>query len=720
VFDSEDCRDRFRGERAAQAAVAALEARRSAGEAEGIYRGTPPGGLRRDPTGSSRLSLPDPALLGGQGQAPDGEPAAPPPSRPLLAALVLASVGALGGAFAGLAGWLRWPAALALLGAAALAARLGMPASSGPGLRRFDSGWGGVLGAVGVALAAVGALLSPNAAGPFGALVGAGVAAAAVLVRGYLDQRARTPVDRLARDLVAALPASLRVPVPDEANPFEVDVAERSASDVRVGDDVLAFEGEVVGVDGVVRAGAGSVLLHPGARTPAPRDPGDPVLAGARVVEGALRITVTRAGAERALVRPRRFGSGEGQGAATVARLADGAATWAGFAALAAALSALVLAGGAGVADALAAAGAVLVGAPFIGIRRAAELPLVGAALSAARRGIFFPDAATLDRAGRVAFCTLSTRGQLTEGRPAVVDLLPVEDASVERAIALAAGVEAAVGDHPIARGILRYADRHHVAPAQVRRSLHVPGRGVTGVGPEGEEIVLGNRQLLLAAGVSVAMADAEAAPVEATGKTVLFLGAGGHVRAVLVLSDRPRPGARAAVQRLFDLGIDVVLLSGDHRGTVEVFARDLDLVDVRAELTPEERGEEVRRLRGASGPVAATGIPAHDDAVLRAADVPIALDAAGGPAGDRGIALTSKDLRDAAGALWIARAARGVSRRATYGSVALGAVVALVAAVGLVGPGLAALLGLALDATTLTLGNRLLTRIDLRIPARS
>jgi len=735
VFDSPECADRFREERAAAQAVAELEAQR--GQADRLS-GTPPGGLRRDPTGRTRRSLPPGATaLGADGAAGTGTaetsgwgapgeaavalgPGAVAPGRPVLLGLGLAGLAALTGALMPLAGWLLVPAAVALLAATGLAIRVGLPQDPSRALQRLDSGWGGVLGAVGAALAAVAALLIEEPGGPAGPLVGAAVATSTVLLRSWLDRRARLPVRRLAAELTAELPQTLRVPVPDEANPFEVDVAERPAAEIRVGEDVLAFEDEVVGVDGVVRAGTGLVLLHPGARTPVRRRPGDPILAGARVTEGALRITVSRSGNERALVRPRRFGSGEGPGAATVARVANGVAGWAGLAALAGATGALAIGGTAGVAGALAAAGAVLVGVPFVGIRRAAELPLVGAALSAARRGVFFPEAAVLDRAGRVTVCALGTRGQLTEGRPVVVEVLPVEGASSDRALALAAGIETAVEDHPIARGVLRHAERHRVEPVAVRRVLPMPGRGITGVSPEGEEIVFGNRQLLLAAGVSVAVADAEAAPFETTGKTVLFLGVGGHVRAIFVLADRPLPGARAAVQRLFDLDVEVVLLSGDHRGTVEVFAKDLDLVNVRAELSPGERGDEVQRLRGPSGLVAAVGIPAHDEAVLRAADVPIALDAAGAFAGERGIALASQDLRDAAAALWIARAARGVSRRATFGSVALGGLVVVLATAGLVGPGIAALFGLAIDGSTLGLGTRLLTRIDLRVPARS
>lgn len=686
-FDGPECADAFRAARAAHVAE---------------RRSTP-----TEPPSRRSAVPPAPIAL-----EPEPEPAPAEGVWPAVG-LTLAAVGALLGAMAAVPG-LGVASAAASLGAAGVALQLGrLGAADG---RR----WGSLPGPAGVTLAAVGALIAGPAGAPSWPLVGVGVAALATVGRAWLDLRARQPVDRAASALVAALPGRVRVPLRDAANPFDVDVGERDTSEVRVGEEVLAFEGETLGVDGVVAGGQAAVYLHPGARTPTPRRLGDPVLAGARVVEGSLRVRATRAGDERALVRPRAFGRSETTDAAPMARLARRLTTWGGLAAIGAASGGLALGGASGAAAALSAAAAVLLGAPFVGLRRGAELPLVGGAAAAGARGIVFLDPSVLERAGRASVCALGTRGQLTEGEPRVVDVLPVAGgADAADLLALAAGLEAGAGDHPIARAVLRFADHRGVSPRPARRVVPVPGRGVTGVGPGGEPLVIGNRQLLLKAGVSVAVADAEAAPLETGGQTVLFLGVDGHVRGLLVLSDAARPGARAAVQRLFDLGVEVVLLSGDHRATVETLARELDLQNVRAELSPDERGEEVRRLRGAGGTVAAVGLPTIDDAALASADVPIVLDGAGGPL-EHAVALATRDLRDAAASLWIARAARVASRRAVYGSLAAGLLVVLAAATGVVGPGVASVLGLAVDASTVSLGARLLRRIDLRVPARA
>jgi P-type E1-E2 ATPase len=241
----------------------------------------------------------------------------------------------------------------------------------------------------------------------------------------------------------------------------------------------------------------------------------------------------------------------------------------------------------------------------------------------------------------------------------------------------------------------------------------------VTAVGPGGEPFVIGNRQLLLDEGVSIAVADAEAEACEARGLTALFIGLGGRVRAVVALQDGVRPGARAAVQRLFDLGIEVVLLSGDHHGTVEALAHNLDVAHVKSELLPEERVSEVRRLRETGRAVAVFGRGPYDDATVGAADVPVVLGAAGAHTGELTVALATDDVRDGAAALWIARATRLETWRGVLTAMGGGGLLVAAAAVGWAAPAVAAIGSLAIDAFALPAGARLLRRIELRVPAR-
>lgn len=576
-----------------------------------------------------------------------------------------------------------------------------------------------IVGPLGVGIAGLAALLArisdPTA---WVGLAGTAIAAGAIVLRSWLDARAWAPVDAALNRLLAPLPETVRAPLESTHHPLEMRTSWVDTTRIRTSEEVVAVEGEVVAVDGVVRNGEAWAYLHAGTETRVRRSVGDPLMAGARIVEGSVKLVATRVGEDRALARTKRFGDAEGPTASRVARLAGRLASIGTMAVLVGAVFALGFAEGDTLARRIAAAAAVLLAAPLLSIRRAV-VPSLAAAIAGGQRGTIFHTGATLEAAGRCQVAAFCAHGTLTEGHPEVLEVHSVDGTSPEVMIALAAGAEAVADTHPIARAILRCAEARGIAREHVRRAAWIPGRGITALGPQGEPLVIGNRQLLLAEGVSVAVADAEAARAEAVGHTAVFLGIGGRVRGVFVLQDAERIGARAAVQRVFDLGIEAVLLSGDHRGTVESIARTIGLSHVKAELLPSERGLEVRRLAETAGRVAVIGRPGNDDDALAAADVPILMAAAGGPVPDRGVAIAGEDVRDAAEALFIARAARTETLRILLAGVAGGGALVTLAAFGFLSPAVAAVLSVGVDAYVLPSGIRLLRRIALRIPAR-
>ncbi len=698
----------LRGERAHERAPAAAreEGRRAPSERPDSFEGSkrsanPP--LTEAP--ASRATSPAPLAGGAASAAPD---AAPFPALASACAGLAVVLGLVPGSM------LASLTACAFVVVASVAA---LRTSAPDGKRAGLLVWAAA--PVGAILASVAALLALfSGEESFAAMSGAGVAALSTIVRAWLDGKTRRPVAEVANALTAPIPRKVRAPVREAEALHGSDDEEVPTDRVRAGEEVLALKGEVVAVDGVVKGGEADVLLYPSSRVPVRRKTGDPLLAGARVVDGELRLMATRVGDDRALFRPQRFGQGIGPGAARVARTAEQATRLGSIVAVTVATFGLAFAdAGAGVAAQLAAAAAILVGAPLLASRRSAEAPLVAAGAAAAARGVIFHDAKTLEAAGRVTSCVLCTHGIVTEGTPEVVEVHPIGGADPRGLLAVATAAETAAEGSAISGAIRRYAERHRIAPESVRRATYLAGRGVTALGPGGEPLVIGNRQLLLEEGVSVAIADEDAMRAENQGYTAIFLGLGGRVRAVLALEDEVRPGARAAVQRIVDLSVEPVLLSGDHRATVEWIARNLDVAHVKAELLPEERGPEVMRLREAGGTVAVVGHPRHDDAALAAAGLPIVLGAAGGPGGDRGIALATDDLRDAAGALWIARAARSEAWRGVILTASVGGLSVAGAALGFITPGLAALFALLVDFATLPSGERLLRRIERRHP---
>jgi cation transport ATPase len=442
-----------------------------------------------------------------------------------------------------------------------------------------------------------------------------------------------------------------------------------------------------------------------------PRGPGQALLAGARVLSGSLRVTATRVGAARALFRPLSFGQDLSPGAASVVRAvarAKGPLSLILYTLVCAGL-ALTFAGSFW--HAAAAFGSALLVFPIVALVRSVRLSFVAGSALGASRGIVFRDAAALERAGRINAVALSTDGTVTFGNPSLMEVSALSrEQSTDELTALAMGAESAIEEHPIARAIARYGAAHRITPASLRRVAYQRGFGVSALVEGGGALVLGNRQALLNAGVSVAVADREAQRAEAMGRSVVFMAVGGRLRALFVLEDLVRPEARAAVQTLIDLDVEVVLLGGDHRATVEALAKPLDITHIKAELSAEERAQEVSRLREAGMSVAVIGRAPEDELSFGAADVALTLDAAGGVhEGD--IAVGSDDLRDATDALVLSQRTRrnvqAVVRVALVGGLSL----AIVSALSVGHPALTLALALAVDAWTLPSPARLLRK---------
>jgi Cu+-exporting ATPase len=249
-------------------------------------------------------------------------------------------------------------------------------------------------------------------------------------------------------------------------------------------------------------------------------------------------------------------------------------------------------------------------------------------------------------------------------GEPEIVAFEPLGAMAGSRLVALAAGAENS-STHPFAAAILRHARARGEAPDNVRNATVHAGLGVTALSEAGERLVVGSRALLMQEKISVAVADARVSELEAQGRSVLLVALAGKVVGHVALQDGLRPGARAAIQRLLDARIEPVLLSGEARETCETIARALDIDHVRPEVLPADRGAEVRALGEGGHVVAAIGHPVHDDGALGAADVSIALGAAGSTPGEWTVQLASDDVRDAALAIALARSTREHARLA-------------------------------------------------------
>lgn len=538
-----------------------------------------------------------------------------------------------------------------------------------------------------------------------------GLAAAAALVTDVLLARARREVATVRSRTRVALAVKARVVRGD-------GTLEESGAHIKPGEQVVVEAGETIAVDGVVAAGDADVA--PWLESPAllRKGEGDAVVAGAVVVSGRLRINTTFAGADRAWLRRIDLTAPLVQFARRAVE--RGAPIAAGIVA-----AAVYADNGSRLDVVVSAASAGLVLGSFAAVGAAGLAHARGHA-GAQRRGIVYKDANAFDAAARADVAVLCSRGTVLLGEPEIVAVEPITKEGVasnlvwrseprvgrqsqppspeiSRVLALAAGAEMS-SNHPFASAILREARARGVRPENVRSALGHSGLGVTALAANGDRVIVGSRAFLLQEKVSVAIADARTSALEAEGRSVLLVALGGRLVGLLALQDGLRAGARAAVQRLHDARIEPVLLSGESRDTSETIAHSLDIEHVRPEILPADRGAEVRALSDDGRVVACVGHAATDDGALGAADVSIAMEAAGAAPGEWAVALASDDVRDAALALTVPRAARDRSRTACLVGGLAQSACAVAIAFGVAPPAVIPVVGVAIAAVVLSI----------------
>jgi len=521
---------------------------------------------------------------------------------------------------------------------------------------------------------------------------GAAITVASVVIAGSAAsaaamRRARRPIEAERELIVAELDKPCQRVVAEE-------LVSARAADLRPGEEIVVESGETVPVDATISAGSAEILPWFGATSASTRREGDAIVAGARVESGRVRAVVGWAGFDRAFMRltndPRR----RADVVAPMARLGRlvaerGAPFVAGFAALSA------YAGDADNTQILLLAVGVLGAVAQPGIAEIGGLHVARGVLDSLRRGIVFRTAAAFERAGAVTATAFSARGTLLLGEPEVANIESFGTLDPEQVLALVSGAESGES-HPVATAVMRAARARGVRPDGVRSPSIQAGLGVTAVAASGQALVVGTRGLMLRERISVASAEARISDLETMGRSVLLVALGGRLVGLVGLQDGLRPGARAAVQHLLDVSVEPVLLSGDARETCEAIGRALDIDHLRPEIPPNERGDEIRRLADGGAVVAVVGRSPADDSALAAADVSIALAAAGSSTAEWSVQLASDDVRDAAYAVRLAHDSRREARLGLALALAPALIGALLATLNLVPVAVAPLFALA------------------------
>ncbi len=435
------------------------------------------------------------------------------------------------------------------------------------------------------------------------------------------------------------------------------------ASEVKKGDVLLVRPGEKIPVDGIVIEGHSSVdeSLLTGESIPVEKAEGDEVIGATINKLGTLKFRATRVGAETALSEIIRLVRQAQESKPHIQRLADKAAAVFVPSVLLVALVVFILWMLFGpeeesLAKALSATVAVLVIACPCALGLATPTAVTVGLGMGASRGILIRDASVLERAGVLNSIILDKTGTITEGRPQVTDIVPVPGFSRDEVLRLSASVERS-SEHPLAEAIVKKAAAEGLDLVDVQNFEAIPGQGVRAE-IDDREILLGTVVLLGQKSLSISALKEEKEALEAMGKTVVILAVAGEVAGLIAVRDEPKSGAKEAVLRLKELGLEVAILSGDNKRTATAVGREMGIERVLAPVLPQDKAAEIKKIQTQGKVVAMVGDGINDAPALAAADIGIAI----GTGAD--VALEASDLTLVAGDLKnIARAVK-LSRR--------------------------------------------------------
>ena len=448
------------------------------------------------------------------------------------------------------------------------------------------------------------------------------VLATFVLLGHWFEMRARGGANDAVRTLLELAPP--KAVVLRDGVESEIPTAE-----VRVGDLLLVRPGAKIPVDAVVEDGESEVdeSMVTGESLPVSKAPGAAIIGASINVSGTLRARATKVGEDTALAQIVKMVQEAQNSKAPGQRLADRAAFWLVFVALLGG-SATFLAWwlvGAPVATAvLYAITVVVITCPdALGLATPTAI-MVGTGLGA-KRGVLFKNATALETSARIDTVVMDKTGTLTKGQPEVTNVV-ARGMAEDEALALVAAVERE-SEHPLARAVVLHAADKGLPVLTASGFRNVAGHGATAT-VEGHRVVVGNRRLMDAQGVELGDLAAVRDELADTGRTAVLGAVDGRAVAVVGLADAARETAPLAVASLHQLGIEVVMLTGDNEATARRIAAQLGIDTVIAEVLPGDKAAKVTELQRAGKRVAMVGDGVNDAPALATADIGIAIGA--------------------------------------------------------------------------------------------
>lgn len=430
--------------------------------------------------------------------------------------------------------------------------------------------------------------------------------------------------------------------------------------EVRVGETVIVKPGKSIPVDGILLEGSGTVdeSAITGESIPVEKKAGDR-LTGATVNRaGYFQMKADRIGEDTTLSRIIRLVEEAGGSKAPIARLADKVSGI--FVPVVLTIAVITIAVwlllGQSFSFALASGIAVLVISCPCALGLATPTAIMVGTGRGAEQGILIKSGESLETAHLVDTVVLDKTGTVTKGHPAVTDLLTAPEATEEKLLKFAASLEQA-SEHPLAEAIVERARERSVRLLKASDFEAAAGQGVSGT-VEGKSVLAGNLRMMKAHQVDLKGMESRGEALAEEGKTALYIAADRELLGILAVADPVKETSREAIRELEKMGLSVVMLTGDHEKTARAIQKQLGITRVVAEVLPQDKEREVRRLQEEGHRVAMVGDGINDAPALARADVGIAIGAGTDVAIESAdIVLMRSDLLDAAAAIQLSRA---------------------------------------------------------------
>lgn len=428
--------------------------------------------------------------------------------------------------------------------------------------------------------------------------------------------------------------------------------------EVEVGDIILVKPGERIPVDGEVIEGRTSVdeSMLTGESIPVEKNPGSKVVGASINKNGTILFKATKVGKDTALAQIIKLVE-EAQGSrAPIAKMADIISSY--FVPIVMAIA--TLAGlawfitGESVVFSLTIFISVLVIACPCALGLATPTAIMVGTGKGAEYGILIKGGEALETAHKIQTVVLDKTGTITEGKPVVTDILTTEGIDKTELLRLSASAEKG-SEHPLGEAIVNMAEQENLDLTKADSFEAIPGKGIEVV-IQGKKILLGNRKLMNDRNIEITLEN-ESDRLAEEGKTPMYVAIDNRLAGIIAVADVMKPGSRKAIEALKRMGIEVAMITGDNRRTAEAVARQAGIDRVLAEVLPQDKASEVKKLQGEGRKVAMVGDGINDAPALAQADIGIAIGSGTDVAMESAdIVLMRSDLMDVPAAIQLSK----------------------------------------------------------------